>query len=327
VFTFGRWRKLMAHQRDKISGAVVVIAGASSGFGRGAALELGRRGAKVVLAARRAPTLEALVDEIVAAGGEALAVPTDVSVPEQVTALGDAAIARYGRIDVWVNNVGVGALGMFWEIPIEDQARVVDVNLKGVIYGAHYAVRQFIAQGEGVLINVGSIDSEVPLALQTTYAATKAAVRSISRSLREELRLAGHDGIKIATIMPWAVDTPWWYHAANYTGHLPRMAAMDDPQIVVDAIVDACLNPKIEMPAGSKAHAANISHHLAPSMTEHMSADIAAKESEKAWPQPATHGAIYDPMEGTESVDGGLRERMRAEDVAKNGRKTAASSG
>jgi short-subunit dehydrogenase len=275
---------------------------------------LAKQGAKVVLAARRAEVLDDLVAEITAAGGEALAVPIDVSKPEQVSVLGDAAIGQFGRIDVWVNNVGVGALGYFWDIPLEDQARVIDVNLKGLIYGAHYAIRHFIERGDGVLVNVGSIDSEVPLALQTTYASTKAAVLSISRSLREELRLAGHEHIEIATIMPWAVDTPWWHHAANYTGHLPRMAGMDDPQIVVDAIVDACLNPKIEMPVGPKARAADISHHLMPGTTERMSADIALKEAEKAWPQPATPGAIYEPMDGTATIEGGLRERMRAED-------------
>ena len=95
------------------------------------------------------------------------------------------------------------------------------MNLKGLIYGAHIAFWQFWAQGGGTLINVGSMDSEVPLAYQASYAATKAAVLSLSRSLTEELRLAGNEAIKIGTIMPCAVDTPWWTHAANYSGHAP----------------------------------------------------------------------------------------------------------
>lgn len=187
----------------------MVIAGASSGFGRGAALKLGSEGAKLVVAARRKDMLDSLVTEIQSAGGEALGVETNVSDSSQVAALAAAALARFGRIDVWVNNVGVGAIGYFWEIPIEDHARVVDVNLKGLIYGAHAALGQFRAQGYGTLINTGSIDSKTPLALQNTYAATKAAVLSLSRSLNEELRLAGEDDIKVGTIMPWAVDTPW----------------------------------------------------------------------------------------------------------------------
>lgn len=146
----------------------------------------------------------------------------------------------------------------------------MDVNLKGLIYGAHAALRQFRAQGYGTLVNIGSIDSETPLALQNTYAATKAAVLSLSRTLNQELRLAGEADIKVGTIMPWAVDTPWWNHAANYTGHAPRMAMMDDPQIVIDAILKACIDPKEEQPVGSKAKGSNIMHHLFPDLTERM---------------------------------------------------------
>jgi short-subunit dehydrogenase len=137
---------------------------------------------------------------ITSSGGTALAIQTDVSDPSQVTALGVAAVSTYGRIDVWINNVGIGAIGYFWDIPLEDHARLVDVNLKGLIYGAHVALTQFRAQGYGTLINTGSVDSETPLALQNTYAATKAGVLSLSRTLNEELRLAGNDDIKVGTI-------------------------------------------------------------------------------------------------------------------------------
>jgi len=183
-----------------------------------------------------------------------------------------------------------------------------------LIYGAHAAMGLFRPQGYGTLINVGSIDSEVPLAYQASYAASKAAVLSLSRSLNEELRLTGQSEIKIATIMPWAVDTPWWTHAANYTGHEPRMAAMDDPKIVIEAIVRACVKPGEERPVGPKAHASNISHHLFPDLTERLSADIADREVNKAWEAPATTGSLYEPMTEGASIDGGIRERMRMED-------------
>src|SRR5690606_25816863 len=91
------------------------------------------------------------------------------------------------------------------------------VNLKGMIYGAHAALNLFRAQGYGILIDTGSIDSEVPLVYQASYAASKAAVLSLSRTLSEELRLTDQDAIKVTTIMPWAVDTPWLTHAATYT--------------------------------------------------------------------------------------------------------------
>lgn len=305
----------MSDNRSDWVDRVIVVTGASSGFGRGAAIALARRGAHVVLAARRADALAALATELNEAGGSALAVPTDVSAPTEVARLAEATLARFGRFDVWVNNVGVGALGLFWDIPIEDHARIIDVNLKGLIYGAHAAMRQFRSQGSGVLVNVGSIDSEVPLAYQASYAASKAAVLSLSRSLNEELRLAELDKtIGVATIMPWAVDTPWWLHAANYSGHQPRMASMDDPQIVIDAIVDACRNPREEMPVGWKAKASNLSHRIFPDMTERMSADIAGREVHKAAPLTPTTGAIYEPMAGTARIHGHVTERMKAED-------------
>lgn len=189
------------------------------------------------------------------------------------------------------------------------------MNLKGLIYGTHAALRQFIIQEGGTLVNIGSIDSEVPLALQNTYASTKAAVLSLSRTLNEELRLSGHgDTIKVATIMPWAVDTPWWNHAANYTGHAPRMMAMDDPEIVVNAILDACTQPKEEMPVGPKARLANISHHLFPDLTEKMSGVLSKRESVKGMPCPPTTGTLFDPMEEGRTMDGGIRARMAKED-------------
>lgn len=258
--------------------------------------------------------LDDLVTEIETARGTAVAVEADVSEPADVARLVEAALARFGRIDVWVNNVGVGAIGYFWDIPIEDHARLVDVNLKGLIYGAHAALRQFRAQGYGTLINTGSIDSETPLALQNTYAATKAAVLSLSRTLNQELRLAGEAGIKVGTIMPWAVDTPWWNHAANYTGHAPRMAMMDDPQIVIDAIVKACLDPEEEQPIGWKAKGSDIMHHLFPDLTERMSANVAKTEAKKAMPAPNTTGALHQPMADGLTIDGRIRERMHQED-------------
>ena len=307
----------MTNIPDNLKNATVVIAGASSGFGKGAALKLAQEGANVVVAARRADLLDELADEITKKGGKALAVCTDVSVQEDIENLARKAVETYGRIDVWINNVGVGALGYFWDIPLDVHKRVTDVNLSGLIYGAHAALNQFIRQKGGTLVNVGSIDSEVPLALQNTYAATKAGVLSLSRSLNEELRLAGYDDyIKVATIMPWAVDTPWWIHAANYTGHAPRMTAMDDPQIVVDAIVKACTDPKEEMPVGPKAHASNISHHIFPDLTERMSASLAKKESEKAMAAQHTTGTLFEPMREGRGIEGGIRERMKREDAA-----------
>jgi short-subunit dehydrogenase len=306
----------MSDEKD-VSGKTVVITGASSGFGRGAAEKLAALGANVVMMARRGDVIAEIAAAIGEHGGSALAVAGDVSDPDDVARLAAAAIDRFGHIDVWVNNVGVGAIGMFWDIPIQDHARLIDVNLTGLIYGAHIALTHFRARGKGILVNVGSVDSEVPLAYQASYAASKAAVLSLGRTLNEELRLVGDDEtIKVGTIMPWAVDTPWWSHAANYSGRTARMAAMDDPALVVAAIVAACVDPKEEQPVGGKARAADIAHHLFPGLTERGSAKVIDAESKKGMPVPATTGAIYEPMAGTTTVNGGVRERMKREDAA-----------
>ncbi|MFD2066302.1 SDR family NAD(P)-dependent oxidoreductase [Pontibacter silvestris] len=120
----------------KIARKTVVIVGASSGFGRGVAEKMGAYGANVVIAARRTELLEEVASNIRAAGGTALVVTTDNSKPEDVQRLTDAAVQQYGTIDVWINMAGVGGIGRFWEIPVEDQARIVDINLKGFIYGS-----------------------------------------------------------------------------------------------------------------------------------------------------------------------------------------------
>ena len=303
----------MADTSD-LAGRTVVVTGTTSGIGRGTALRLGACGANVVAAARRHDALTRLTDEIRDAGGRATPVVTDVSDPEQVARLAEAAIEAYGDIDVWVNNVGIGALGYFWDIPVEDHARVVEVNLTGLMYGAHVALRHFLSRGHGILVNIGSVESELPLALQSSYAATKAGVLSLGRSLNEELRLAGKgDTIRVGTVLPWAVDTPWWHHAANYTGHAPRMIAMDDASVAVDAVVAACIDPHEAQGAGWKARGALTSNRVAPGASDRLSADVVFRTSENAPPAEATTGSIHDPLSPIESLDGGIRERMQRE--------------
>jgi short-subunit dehydrogenase len=300
-----------------------VLVGASSGFGQGVALKLAAHGANVVLAARRQDLLESVAAEARSAGAAALVVPMDVSDPQDVRKLSDAAVSRFGRVDVWINFAGVAAIGRFWEIPLEDHARLIDVNLKGVIHASHAALRLFRAQGEGTLINLGSIESEVPLAYQASYAASKAGVRALGQAVNQELRLAGLGNVKVVTVEPWAVDTPLWRHAANYSGGTPRMAALDDPQIVVDAVVWVSLHPRSELPVGWKAQAAWFWHHVFPHLTETTAANIAHRyQIETAPPAPPTKGNLFEPMPEGRGIADGVRERIRLEDEERKGRET-----
>ena len=306
--------KLGSSGQKEIAGRTYVIVGASSGFGRGVAEQLGKYKVNVVVAARRADLLQEIVTNVRAAGGTALAVTMDISKPEDVERLLDTAVKHYGNIDVWINMAGVGAIGRFWDIPVQDQARIVDINLKGFIYGSHAAIRQFQKQGYGTLINMGSIESENPLAYHASYAATKAGVLHLSQAINHELRLNGHKNIKVVTVEPWATDTPFWRHAANYSGGTPRMAAMDDPQKVVNAVIRSSLRPKQEVPVGFKARATWFFHHLFPHFTERLSANIIHKYQIKdAPPAPPTTGSAYAPMASGRGVDDGVRQRMEEE--------------
>ncbi|HYD79602.1 MAG TPA: SDR family NAD(P)-dependent oxidoreductase [Paucimonas sp.] len=308
--------RLTPDDQRSVAQKTYVITGASSGFGRGVAVKLASMHANVVLAARRTELLKEVAAEARAAGGTPLVVTTDVSKPEDIEKLAADTMARFGRIDVWINNAGVVAIGRFEDIPVEDHARLIDVNLKGVIYGSHAAMRQFRAQGFGTLVNIGSVESEVPLAYQASYAASKAGVLSLGRTLNEEIRLSGSDKIAVATVMPWAADTPLFTHAANYSGGTPRMAALDDPQKVIDAIVWVSIHPREELPVGWKAKGAYLSHHLLPDLTERIAANISHRyQIETAPPAPPTAGALHRPMRAGRTVEGGVRQRMAQENA------------
>jgi short-subunit dehydrogenase len=307
--------KLSQSGQRKVDGKTYVIIGASSGFGKGVAQQLGQYHANVVLAARRTELLEEVATEIRNAGGTALVVTMDISKPEEVQHLADMAIQQYKTIDVWINDAGVGGIGRFWDIPLEDHARLIDVNLKGFIYGSYTAIKQFRTQGYGTLINLGSVDSEIPMAYHSSYSAAKAGIRSLGQSLNQELRLNGDNNIKVVTIEPWATDTPFFRHAANYSGGTPRMASMDNPNKVVNAIIWSSLHPKKELPVGWKARNAYVFHHLFPHFTERTSANINHKyQIQNAPPAPATDGALYQPMPTGKNVDDGVRRRMKQED-------------
>lgn len=186
-----------------IIGKVVVITGASSGIGKATALLLAERGAKVVLGARRPENLAAVVDLITAAGGEAAASSTDVRRRADVAALVQLALDRYGKLDVLVSNAGIGPLAPLDALRVEEWEDMIDVNLKGVLYGIAAALPVFRQQGFGQFVNVVSTAGLRIVPLQVVYAATKNAVRTISEGLRQE---AG-DKLRVTVVSPGYVQT------------------------------------------------------------------------------------------------------------------------
>jgi NADP-dependent 3-hydroxy acid dehydrogenase YdfG len=196
-----------------ITGKVVVITGASSGLGEATARHLAERGATVVLGARRVERIEALAAEIEKAGGKALALPTDVTDAAQVQALVDAAVERFGRIDVMLNNAGLMPHSPLERRKIDDWDRMIDVNIKGVLYGIAAALPHMQRQKSGQIINVSSVAGHKVGPAGAVYSATKHAVRVISEGLRQEvkpwnLRTTILSPGAVATELPQSITEP-----------------------------------------------------------------------------------------------------------------------
>lgn len=288
---------------------VIVLTGASSGFGKGAAIEFARRGAKLVIAARRSDLLEELANECKAEGAEAISSVTDVSRRGEVERLAGAAVAAFGRIDVWINNAGVGALGRFERVPLVVHEQLIATNLLGTLYGSYFAYRQFLIQGSGVLINIASELGFATVPYYTSYAATKHGVVGLTGSLRQEVKENGIEGVHICTIMPTAHDTPFFDHAANYTGReVTPPKPLHDPQKVIDAIVRIAEDPEDKEIVGADGVAKLVLANVLPGVAEKMGARQMHKtQMEQPPPAPDTPGAVRAPVREGTGVSGGRR--------------------
>ncbi|WP_309090192.1 SDR family oxidoreductase [Phenylobacterium sp.] len=189
---------------DNIAGKTIVITGASSGMGAAAARHLAGKGAAVVLGARRSDRIEAVAAEITQAGGRAMAVTTDVTKAEDLRRLVEAAVETYGGIDVLINNAGVMPLSPLERLKIAEWDQMIDVNLKGVLYGVAAALPHMIEQKSGHIINLSSVAGHKLFGGSAVYSATKFAVRALSEGLRQEV--AAYN-IRITIISPGAVKT------------------------------------------------------------------------------------------------------------------------
>lgn len=181
---------------------VVLVTGASSGIGADIARELATAGAKVVLGARRIERLEALTAELNDAGGTAFAHPLDVTDRDSMNAFADAARDLWGRVDVIVNNAGIMPLSLMASMKVEEWDRMIDVNIKGVLYGIAAVLPEMTARGSGHIINIASIGALSVAPTAAVYCATKYAVRAISEGLRQE-----NSALRVTCIHPGVVES------------------------------------------------------------------------------------------------------------------------
>jgi len=218
-----------------IEGKVVAVTGASSGIGRATALRLARSGARLVVGARRGDRLRSLAEEIAAFGGEAVPVTMDVRRKADLDALVSAATDRYGRLDVLVGNAGIGPISPLDDLRVDDWEAMIDVNLKGFLYGIAAALPVFRRQGRGHFVTVISTAGLKIVPTMAVYAGTKNAVRTICEGLRQE---AGGT-LRVTGVSPGFVDTDFGSAAPDAGIMAALLAQRDAIAIPPDAIARA----------------------------------------------------------------------------------------
>jgi short-subunit dehydrogenase len=232
------------------SNQVVVVTGASGGVGAAAAEELARRGASVVLVARRAAPLEEVTRRC---GQQAQAVVADVTKRSDVQRIFDEAIAKFGRIDVWINNVGRGIGRPLLEITDDDVDAMIRDNMKSVLYAMQVVTPHLEARGTGAIVNVSSLLGRTPIPSRAAYAAAKAAMMSLSEAFRIELA-DSHPDIRVVVVYPGRIATDFGQNALGQPmadgGKLPAEVlavlggATQTAQEVARVLCDAALNSR-----------------------------------------------------------------------------------
>jgi NADP-dependent 3-hydroxy acid dehydrogenase YdfG len=228
---------------NNIEDKVVVITGASSGIGEATAIMLAERGAKVVLGARGLNRLEALARRIMGAGGEVAYAQTDVRRREDLTSLVKLALDRYDQLDVLISNAGIMPVSPLDDLRVEDWENMIDINIKGVLYGIAAALPVFRKQGFGHFVNTASTAGHKTVPNQSVYSATKFAVRAISEGLRME---AG-EKLRVTIISPGFVNTNFAEGVTNPEVKTQLENARDKfavpPEAIARAIVFAIEQP------------------------------------------------------------------------------------
>jgi short-subunit dehydrogenase len=302
----------MAHEQ------VVVITGASSGIGRDVARRFAKRHARLVLVARRREALEQTVAECRQAGApDAIAVPADISDETQLQAVVDEALARFGRIDVWINDAGVDAYGPLDRMQTQEIRRLFEINTIGTALGTRAALRAMKLVGHGTIVNVSSLLGEVPQPYASVYSASKAAIRALSAAVRSELALEKQHRIHVSTVMPATIDTPIFRQAANHSGRKLRALPPVYPVSTAGkAIMRAAKRHPAEVSAGAAAAMLKPMHRAFPRMTEAALAMLTAGTQFKPGAARGTSGNLVEPFADADASvsggwGGGIRHRTR----------------
>jgi NAD(P)-dependent dehydrogenase (short-subunit alcohol dehydrogenase family) len=250
-------------KKKALADQVVVVTGASSGLGRAIARGAGERGARVVVTARNAEALDNAVREIQAFGGEALAVPADHSVQDDVAQVVEQTVDRFGRIDTYVANAMVTVMAEAVELEPDELRQVFETNFFGTVYGFRAALPH-LAQSRGTFIDVNSALAYRGIPLQAAYCASKAAGRTFFESARTELQKHG-GAVDICVVLPGAINTPQFERSRQKIGMQPQpVPPIYQPEPFAEAVLHCCEYPVRELPVGWGAQKLLWGQKLAP---------------------------------------------------------------
>lgn len=293
--------------------SVVVVTGASGGIGAATALALAGRGATVVLAARRVDALDDVAQACVDEGGQALPVPTDMTVPAEVERLAARAAGEFGRLDAWVNNAAAAFYGPLRSAPIAEVRQTVEVGLFGYLYGARAALPWFDRAGGGVLVNVASALGIVSIPYLSAYTVTKHGVVALSDTLRQELWSEGDSSVSVCTVLPASIDTPFYRHAGNHTGRGVRpLPPVYPPERVARTIVRLLEHPRREVYVGTAARLMAAEWRLLPGLGERALAWYTGRAGFVDTPTRQTSGNLFTPSPDEAAIAGGFGGARRA---------------
>lgn len=297
---------MIGHTRGDRSDQVVVITGASSGIGRATALAFARRGARLVLAARSASSLDEVAAECADHGVQVRVVPTDVSDEAQVRALVQTTVEAFGRIDVCVAGASVYSYGTFEQTPPQVFRQIVETNLFGPINTARAVLPHFRAQERGVLIIIGSVYSKITSPYVSPYVTSKFGLLGFTEVLRQELRQA--KDVHVCAVLPATIDTPIYQHAANYTGQrihpLPPVTA---PERVARAVLQAAARPRPVIVVGQVQRGFIPVHAFLPRLYNRCIGPVMDTLALRGGAVAPSAGTVFDPAPETNGITGGWR--------------------
>lgn len=295
----------MALRLKKLRDQTIVITGATTGIGLSTAREAARRGARLVVTARHENALVQLVDELRQRGTEAVHVVADVGDEEQVGAIADTAVARFGGFDTWINNAGASIFGRMLDVRQEDHRRLFDTNFWGVVYGSLAAARHL---GErhgrygGTIINIGSVVSERAIPLQGMYSASKHAVKGFTDALRMELEDAGAP-VAVTLVKPSSIATPFPLHAENVMDEEPTLPPpLYEPDVVARSILRCAEIPRRDVFVGGGGRMIAALGHYAPRLADRLMEASMIRQQQSGRPEHRQRFALSSPA-------GDVRER------------------